>query len=297
MALSIRAVFFTLIFYLIITGVRQKSWVNIKKTVFRQMQKLNALKLLHHIDALIKSSAIDKIIPFFNTYLYLLITVLLFGGSSVLSYLLINSLIPSLGVGVLSGVVPVLVLELLRIINIRRVRRNYHGFLCSLIGFFALSGDIVGSYKNAANYTGEPLKSYVRDAVFKYDRSNKNFDVCLDELAERANEREFIKLIKFTKLYLSYGGDFSNILNKLNNQSQRLENARLSLYSSSYIGIIAISIMTLINIAGIFTVFTRDEAAARVLGTTLVGNGLLLLSLAAMLFAVYTSFRLFRGDI
>lgn len=297
MELIVRTCLFSLLLYLTATNLKFKRVYVLGNLVMRQLEGAKKNHFLRSIDALIKASAIEKILPFFNLYVFLFITVAVFIFSGLSSYLLTHSIIPSLGAGIIAGIMPKLLLELLRVINVRRVRNNYHGFLCSLIGFYTLTQDIVGSYKNAADYTGEPLRSYVNAAVYKYKKSNTDFSVCLDELADRTGERELCKLIKFTKLFLSYGGDFIKILNKLNGQSQRVEKARLSYYSSAYIGIIAIVIMVFIDIMTFILLFISDKTASGVLSTTLLGNGFVLLNMAAVLFALYMSFRLFRGDI
>jgi len=297
LAFIVKTCFFALLLYLIVTNLKFKGVYVLGNLVMRHLEGAKRYHFLRSIDVLIKASAIEKILPFFNLYVFLFITVAIFAFSGSSSYLLTHSIIPSLCAGIIAGIMPKLLLELLRVINVRRVRNNYHGFLCSLIGFFTLTQDIVGSYKNAADYTGEPLRSYVNAAVYKYKKSNIDFSVCLDELADRAGERELGKLIKFTKLYLSYGGDFTKILNKLNGQSQRVEKARLSYYSSAYIGIIAIIIMAAIDIMTFILLFISDKTASGVLGATLLGNGFVLLNVAAVLFALYMSFRLFRGDV
>lgn len=293
----LKTIFLALLLYLILANRKTKRPIALDRFLQSLLNKVGKNKIIHRIELLIKSSAVDKLMPFFNLYMFLFLSILFVLVIGVFSYTVMKSIVVSGGVGLLAGFTPMLILELLRIINIRRVRSTYHGFLCSLIGFFSLSGDVVGAYMNAADYTGEPLKSYVKDAVYKYNRSNINFEVCLDELAERANEREFIKLVKFTKLYLSYGGDYSAILNKINTQSQRLESARLSLFSSAYVGIIAIGVMIFIDFTAFFSLFTSDTAATEILGTTLVGNGLIFLNMASVIFSIYIIFRLFRGDI
>lgn len=295
--MALKAIFLALLLYLILANREIKRPIALDRCLQRLLNKAGKHKILNRIELLIKASTVDKFVPFFNLYIFLSISSLIFLAISAFSYTVIKSIVFALSLGVLAGFTPMLILELLRIINIRRVRRTYHGFLCSLIGFFSLSGDVVGAYMNAADYTGEPLKSYVKDAVYKYNRSNIDFDVCLDELAQRANEREFIKLVKFTKLYLSYGGDYPAILNKLNTQSQRLESARLSLFSSAYVGIIAIAVMILIDFTAFFSLFTSNTAAIDILGTTIVGNGLVFLNMASVIISIYIIFRLFRGDI
>lgn len=287
--------FFALFFYLLLAGMRRPLAIDkLVQGLFNKLQKNN---YLHKLDVLVKSSAVDKYIPFFNLYFLLTITIIIILVTGVFSYNQTESIVASGGIAVLFGIIPILLLRLMTIINIRRVRNNYHGFLCSLIGFFSLSGDVVGSYMNAADYTGQPLKSYVKDAVYKYSKSNAKFEACLEELSERASEREFTKLVKFTKLYLSYGGDFSAMLNKLNTQSFRLENARVNFYSSAYVGIAAIILMIFIDVGSIFMVFTNQNSTGYVLNSTLMGTGLLLGNLAAISFGIYTAFMLFRGDI
>ncbi len=289
----VKILFLTLLFYLLFTsldlrGIREKQ--KVKFTLF-----LNKVKFLRDIEVLIKSSAIDMRMPFINTYSFLTISCAVFFTFFFFSYQMMKSIIPSVCCGLIASIIPLLALKLLRIYNIRRVRNNYHGFLCSLAGFYSLSGDIVGSYRNAADYTGEPLKTYVKEAVYKYDKSNINFTVCLDALMDRVGERELIKFLKFTKLYLLHGGDYGIMLDKLNTQSQRMESARLSLYSSAYVGIIAIGIMTFVDVACLVSLFKIDDNAAYVLSSTLMGNGLILLNLIAVVFGVFTSFQLFKG--
>ncbi len=289
----VKTLFLTLLFYLLFTslgfrGIREKQ--KARFAIF-----LNKVKLFRDIEVLIKSSAMDMRMPFFNTYSFLTISCAAFFAIFFFSYQIMKSIVPAVCCGLISSLIPLLALKLLRIYNIRRVRKNYHGFLCSLAGFYSLSGDIVGAYRNAADYTGEPLKTYVKEAVYKYDRSNVNFTVCLDELMDRVGERELIKFLKFTKLYLLHGGDYGIMLDKLNTQSQRMESSRLSLYSSAYVGIIAIAIMTFVDIACLASLFKIDDNAAYVLSSTLMGNGLILLNLLAVVFGVFTSFRLFKG--
>jgi len=273
---------------------RPLAWARI----FGRLQtRLEGYNFYRRIELLIKGSAVDTYLPFFSVPVFLVFSGLFFLVVSLLLLMAVTkNLAISVGFGLLASFSPWLLLELLRIFNIRRIRRNYHGFLTSLIGFFTLSGDVVGSYQKAADYTGAPLNAFVKDAVYKYQRSNLDFASCLDELAERANEREMVKLIKFTKLYLAYGGDFAITLKKLNQQATRLENARLSLYSSAYVGLIAIGIMILINITAFFAMYS-DPTAANVIGTTLTGLGLFYFNLASIIAGIVISFGIFRGDV
>jgi len=292
--LALKTLFFALLLYLI--------WGDLQKkrpplTLNWMLNRLTRCRFFHRLELLIKASAVDKHIPFFNGYVFLAITLLIFLGVSSFLNTVTRSWAVSIGFSALASIIPRLLLELLRVINIRRIRHNYHGFLSSLMGFFALSGDVIGGYQSAADYSGEPLKTYVKDAVYRYQRSNLDFEVCLDELAERANEREFVKLIKFTKVYLAYGGNFSTTLEKLNNQASRLEQARLSLYSSGYVGIIAIAVMMAIDFMAFFSIYIRDPASVEVMGSTLTGAGLLFFNLASVILGIVISFRIFRGDI
>ena len=297
MALIVRTCFFALLLYLAASGINVKRKIDLEGFLLRRIEGVKDYRYFRKIDVLIKSSAVKKVLPFINLYSYLFITFLIVFCSLISSYLLTRSIIPALGIAFIAGSMPTMVLELMRVVNIRRVRSNYHGFLCSLIGYYALSKDIVGSFNNAADYTGEPLNSYVKDAVYKYNKSNVNFDVCLDELEDRTGERELSKLIKFTKLHLLYGGDYTKILNKLNTHSQRVEKARMSFYSSAYVGIIAISVTGMVVVATFISIFSNERAASIVLSTTLMGNCFLLFNIISVFFAIYMAFRLFRGDV
>lgn len=297
MELAVKTAFLTLFLYFAAGAMDTVRAANVIRNMrnARLFKKGKARSLLSRLDKLAGISGIGRTAPFFNVCIFILLTIVMFTFAFLISFQMTRTLLPALAISIAAGCLPKAGLELLRILNIRRVRRNYHGFLNALAGFYSLTGDIVGAFRRASDYTAEPLKTYVKEAVYKYDKSSIGFDACLDELGQRAGERELLKLLKFTKICLLYGGDYLTVLEKLNRQSQRLENERLSLYTSAYVGIVVILAMVFIDLVVIAAVFMKDRFTAGILTSTILGNSLISLNLAAVTFGIYTCFRLFKA--
>lgn len=292
----LKIIFFSLLFYLLFTITKQHTSKNLTQVFSQLVSKVIGKKRFERLHLLIKVSGADIRLPFLTVPFLLIVMLIIFLGISSVFFVATENLLLSLGAGILVSSVPIFVLEVIKVINIHRIHKNYHGFITSLIGFFSLTGDVIGSYQNAADYTGEPLRSYVKDAVYKYNHSSISFEQCLDELAERAREREFVKLLQFTKLYQINGGDFLKILNELNDQSQRLERARLTHLSSAYVGAIVIAAMIFLDFLTLAIIFIREQGLAEILGATLTGNILILANFTAIVIAVVTAYKIVRGD-
>ncbi|MDK2951557.1 MAG: hypothetical protein PWQ77_1222, partial [Kosmotogales bacterium] len=168
---------------------------------------------------------------------------------------------------------------------------NYNTFE----GFFNISGDIIYAFERSADYTTEPLKSFIKSTVMKYRRSNLEFIDCLDDLEKQIRDREFGKFIKFTKLHLVYGGDYRMAIRKLIEQARRLESSRSIMAASALTGTIVISGVIILDLVSFISAYTMNPETAIVLRSTLTGQLIAVGNLLAVGAGVYMIASLNRG--
>lgn len=290
--------FFSIFVYLILSyiWVRPNIWDDwpIKQAI-DNLFKGTRKPIIYKLEKTINSSNIKKYIPWLNIYFFLLTVILFFGAAFYITLKITHTYITSLFVAMIIGFLPKGFLEFATVINEKKLRKEYLGFLNVYYGFFNLSGDVVGAFRKSANYTGEPLKSFINSMVYRYDRSNIDFIQCLDFLAENIKDREFLKFIKFTKLYLIYGGDYEKALEKLIEQARKLENARISLTSTAIVGIFVIVIFSMLDIASLLMVYLNNLDVAVFLRTSTMGQILVLFNLITVCIGYYFVASFYRG--
>jgi Flp pilus assembly protein TadB len=295
----IKTAFFALAGYLLLTLPRPgKIRVNnrqLEKAAAKLFGKTRAQSIREFFDSSIRASNIKRYIPILNVPLFILFSLAVGLAGAGFSYQLTHSLTPSLAVGGMAGYLPKAMLDFMAVLNGKKIRRQYLSFLNAYYGFYNLSGDVAGAFRQAAAYTGEPLRSFIRRMVYRYDRSSLEFTACLDELGKEARDREFLKFIKFTKLHLIYGGDYRKALEKLMEQERRMEGALAGLSSSAAVGVMAVLALAGLDLAGLLGAYLMNPDVAAYLRSSWTGQLLVLGNLAAVGFGFYVAANLYKG--
>jgi|GEM_PF-1029397 tight adherence protein B len=300
----LKVTFVALSLYLILTtkktGIKPfKGGRQLKEAIdrlFENRKKKGCLgKLLEVLDVSIQSSNIQKYIPFMDLSVFIVLTLTIFILVAFIGFTITGSIPTSFFMGLMSGLIPKVVLDIMSASNTKKIRRLYLSFLNAFDGFYNISGDIIHALDRSAYYTTEPLQTFLKKAVLKYNRSNAEFTECLDDLEKQIKDREFRKFIKFTKLHLVYGGDYRKALRKLIEQARRLESSRAMLAASSLSGTIIISGVIVLDLVTFFSAYTMNPETAHVLRTTFTGQMISLGNLLAMGIGVYIITSLNRG--
>ncbi|MBZ4687362.1 MAG: hypothetical protein JG764_995 [Clostridiales bacterium] len=302
--LVLKAVFIALFMYLVIvsikkTGLERFRMKQLKLTADRLLwngkRKGYTGKIIDKIDISIQASNIQKYLPFMDISMFIITVMVISLLILFLGYRITGSLITSLFIGIMTGFLPGVALDILAAANTKKIRRLYLGFLNTFEGFFNISGDIIYAFERSADYTTEPLKSFIKSTVMKYRRSNLEFIDCLDDLEKQIRDREFGKFIKFTKLHLVYGGDYRMAIRKLIEQARRLESSRSIMAASALTGTIVISGVIILDLVSFISAYTMNPETAIVLRSTLTGQLIAVGNLLAVGAGVYMIASLNRG--
>jgi tight adherence protein B len=291
----VKFLFFSLLFYLVLSlPVPRKPGVSVQlKRAVEKIAGRRKRTVFQGVSDAIRVSGVRRFVPVMDVPLFLLLSLIFFLAGCLWGFQTTRSPVVSLAAGVMAGFLPRIALEFMAVLNSRKVRSLYLGFLNVFYGFYSLDGDIVGAFRRSAAYTGEPLRTFINKMVHVYDRGGSDFGRCLDELAREVRDREFVKFIKFTKLYLVYGGDYARALEKLADQARRLESAGTALFSSATVGFLAVSAMAVLNGAGLVAAYALNPDTAFFVKNTLTGQFLALANLGAVAFGLYTAVNIF----
>lgn len=302
--LVLKAVFAALFMYLVIISIKKPRLERVKmkqiklaadRLFLNGKKRGNAEKIIDKIDVSIHASNINKYLPFLDVSLFMIIVFVVSLITLFLGYRITESLLTSFFMGIMSAFLPKVFLDILAAVNTKKIRKLYLGYLNTFEGFFNISGDIVYAFERSADYTTEPLKSFIKKAVIKYKRSNVEFTEYLEDLEKQIRDREFGKFIKFTKLHLVYGGDYRKALKKLIEQARRLESSRSIMAASALTGTLIISGVIVLDLVSFISAYTLNPESAVILRSTFTGQLIAAGNLLAVGFGIYMIALLNRG--
>lgn len=302
----LKTAFVSLVAYLLLSS-RKKQKNTTKKRTRQLKETIDRLfknnksedtyygRLIQMIDDVIQSSNIQKYLPFMDVSVFMLLSIVLAFFILFLGYTITQSITISIFMAALSSMIPKIILDVMSASNTKKIRKLYLSFLNAFHGFYNISGDIIHAFDRSAEYTTEPLRSFIKEAVLKYNRSNIEFVECLDDLEQKIRDKEFKKFIKFTKLHLIYGGDYRKALSKLIQQARRLESSRAMLAASALSGTVIISGVILLDLLTFFSVYISNPQSAEILRSTVTGQAITIYNLFAVSIGIYMVTSLNKG--
>lgn len=233
---------------------------------------------------LIDKSNIRSYIPFASFYSLLICSLVIFIVSFQAIYK-ITLFIPSAAIlCTLISLTPVFVLDIMSKYNSEKVRKKLAGFISVLNRWCAVKEDIFYAFeKSIESGVGEPLKTYIRDAVIQVNRGVEPMEA-LSMLEMKVDNPQFKDFIVNIKQNVKHRGDIRKLLSNLEEQFYKIEEEcnrrKISTYKDR---IIIYFIMVLVLVVGYTFLNINPEVEQFYLTTDL---GKLLLMFFCLLYAL-----------
>lgn len=242
----------------------------------------------------IEKSNIRYYIPFMNFKILCLLSAGVFVAGLKLIFNALRFLPSAAVISFLISLFPFFLLDLLGRYNSEVVRRKLAEFISVLNRWCAVKEDIFYAFeKSAQSGIGEPLDTFLRDAVIQVNRGITPAEV-LDMLELKVGNPQFRDFIINIKQNIRHRGDLRKLLTNLENQFYKIEEEYNRRKISTYKDRMTIyCVMFGVLLFGYCFMKSNADVEYYYLGTL---NGKLLLTLFSLLYAsgVYLSLRITR---
>jgi len=188
------------------------------KTITIKMNFIDKIEL-----TLIDKSNIRNYIPFVNFYSLTALSLIIFIAAFKPVYTVLYSILSTTIICSLCACIPYLVLEIWGRYNSDKVRRQLAGFISTLNRWCAVKEDIIYAFeKSIDSGVGEPLRTYIRDAVIQV---KKGLDVqeALEMLQMKVDSDQFRDFILNIRQSIKHRGDIRKLLTNMEDEFYRLE--------------------------------------------------------------------------
>ena len=199
------------------------------KTITIKMNFIDKMEL-----TLIDKSNIRNYIPFVNFYSLAVLSVILFAAAFKPVYTVLHSILSTAVICSLCACIPYIVLEVLGRYNSEKVRRQMAGFISTLNRWCAVKEDIIYAFeKSVDSGLGEPLRTYIRDAVIQV-KKGMEVQEALEMLQMKVDSEQFRDFILNIRQSIKHRGDIRKLLSNMEDEFYRMEEEYTRRKISSY---------------------------------------------------------------
>ena len=232
---------------------------------------------------LIDKSNIKHYIPFANSYLIIMVCILIFVFTFRLTFDILLFVPSAAVVSLLFSLIPLFILDIMGKYNCEIIRKRLAEFISVLNRWCAVKEDIFYAFeKSVDSGIGEPLRTFIRDMVIQVNRGVDPLEA-LDILWVKVDNIQFRDFIINIKQNIKHRGDIRKLLFNMEEQFYKIEEEYNRRKISTYIDrMLLYIIMFAVLFTGYF--FLRSNPLVRefYIDTT---QGKLLLTLFAVLYS------------
>ncbi|AUS95107.1 hypothetical protein CDQ84_03615 [Clostridium thermosuccinogenes] len=221
-------------------GISKMNDIYNEKRLLNQIKKYSKnisikMSIIDRIElTLIDKSNIRTYIPFVNFYSLAILSAALFIVTFKPVYALLYSLPSTFIICSLCACFPYLVLEIWGRYNSEKVRRQLASFISTLNRWCAVKEDIIYAFeKSTDSGLGEPLRTYIKDAVIQVKRG-LDVQEALELLQMKVDSEQFRDFILNIRQSIKHRGDIRKLLTNMEDEFYRLEEEYTRRKISSY---------------------------------------------------------------
>ncbi|MFQ9249267.1 MAG: hypothetical protein ACLR3R_18620 [Clostridium paraputrificum] len=242
---------------------------------------------LYDLDLMLERSEIKKYIPFLNTEIYIILTIII----GLLAFILIQSVLNHWIFGFLGtmvvGLISYSILYFFSGINYERIEDEITTFVNMLENYSVMYDDILTIMKKSYVHLNNPLREYIEEFCDETESSG-DIERAFSNLETKLENPRFKKLIRNINICSKHEANYKEIIKDERRSLRRYQRERNSRKATVSTGRIEIGIIIGcgIVIVGMFTSFVPNLYS--ILLTTGVGNLLLLYMIIVLGIAILT---------
>lgn len=202
--------------------------IQVKKKLLKKSQKYSSidanLKFIEKLDIkYIDKSGIKTYISKVNIFHIFFISGLFIFIAFVLLNRVFDSLLSSVILGCVFGLIPFVILDIMGKHNSQKIRRYLPDFIAILYRWSTVKEDIVFSFeKSLESGIREPLRTYVKEFVIQINRG-MDVDFALEIMDYKVDNEHFTTFINNIKFAYKSRGNIPTLLHKLEGEAYKLE--------------------------------------------------------------------------